>query len=269
MSFRDLFKTQKDRLIAITDGVYAIAMTILVLEIAIPTASEITTVAQMDQFIMSYLIPAIVMYLISFYLVATFWENSILIFDFEEIDNKVQNLTLLALSFVCLIPFATGFLFEFWHFKEANIIFSSIILIVSVIYFIMFAVAFKNELRAILNKYDWSLSNLREKIKELSKLHRHQKKNNEEPKYPNFKDQFLKTVRVLFYLIISPIITSIISLILAFFSPYLSILSFILVLLLRTIIRFTNKASLDVDNIDYDELTEEEQKMYKLISNLE
>ena len=268
MSFRNLFETQKDRLIAITDGVYAIAMTILVLEITIPTASEITTVAQMDQFIMGYLIPAIVMYLISFYLVATFWENSILIFDFEKIDNKVQNLTLLTLSFVCLIPFTTGFLFEFWHFKEANIIFSLTILIVSVLYFIMFVVVFKNELKAILDKYDWSLSSFREKIEESFKIHKHQKKNNEKSKYPNFKDYFLKTVRVLFYLIISPVITSVISLILAFFSPYLSILSFILVLLLRIIIRFSNKANLDLDNIDYDELTEEEQKMYNLISNL-
>ena len=49
----------KDRHIAITDGVFAIAMTILVLEIAVPTMADITSGVALNEYFLSYLAPSI------------------------------------------------------------------------------------------------------------------------------------------------------------------------------------------------------------------
>lgn len=61
-----------DRHIAITDGVFAIAMTILVLEIAVPAVSDISSGVALKDYFISYLIPSIVICFISFYLVFNF-----------------------------------------------------------------------------------------------------------------------------------------------------------------------------------------------------
>ena len=58
-----------DRHVAITDGVFAFAMTILVLEIAVPAVSNITSHAAVNSYIMNYLTPTVLIYFISFYLV--------------------------------------------------------------------------------------------------------------------------------------------------------------------------------------------------------
>ena len=54
---------------------------------------------------------------------------------------------------------------------------------------------------------------------------------------PNINIYMRGALQTLYYLVISPIIISVISIILAFVSPYLSILSFILILILRFFIR--------------------------------
>lgn len=53
-----------DRHIAITDGIFAIAMTILVLEIAVPTVSEISSGAALNEYFINYLLPAVLIYFI-------------------------------------------------------------------------------------------------------------------------------------------------------------------------------------------------------------
>ena len=269
MGLKNLFGTQKDRIIGITDGVFAIAMTILVLEIAVPSVNEVTTVAQMDQYILTYLIPAIVMYLISFYLVATFWKNTTLIFSFENFNDKIEDLNLLTMSFVCLIPFSTGFLFEFWQFKQANIVFTLNIFIASLLYLIMFIVVFKNEVKTLF-KRDFSFRKFLKDLRNFFKHEKHEDINKMVSEdYTHFRDAFLTAVRKLFYLIVSPVITSIISLIVAFINPYLCIFTFILVLIIRFVIKYTNRQKeFNLSSIEYEHLTDKEKKMYDLMQNI-
>ena len=51
----EFFNKMTDRHAAITDGVFAIAMTILVLEFAVPTMAEISSGAALSEYFLSYL----------------------------------------------------------------------------------------------------------------------------------------------------------------------------------------------------------------------
>ena len=59
-------------------------MTILVLEIAVPTITEVSSGAALNDYFISYLVPAILIYFISFYLVYNFWENTVILFNFKK-----------------------------------------------------------------------------------------------------------------------------------------------------------------------------------------
>ena len=67
MTQNKFFNNLTDRHSAITDGVFAIAMTILVLEIAVPTVSDITSGVALNEYFINYLLPSILVYFISFY----------------------------------------------------------------------------------------------------------------------------------------------------------------------------------------------------------
>lgn len=212
-----------DRHVAITDGVFAIAMTILVLEIAVPTISDINSGVVLGDYLVNNLIPAIIIYFISFYLVYNFWATTNIIFSFKNISSRVLSLNMFALATVCLIPFATGFLFNFYKYFEANLFFSVLILCISIIYLLIIIVMVRDNFGPILENKD--------EIKDMyaDKLN--------EGLIPNINIYMRGALQTLYYLVISPIIISVISIILAFVSPYLSILSFILVLILRFFIR--------------------------------
>ena len=75
MANNNFFNNLTDRHAAITDGVFAIAMTILVLEIAVPTVSDITSGVALNEYFVNYLFPSILIYfliLFSFRLGLTF-----------------------------------------------------------------------------------------------------------------------------------------------------------------------------------------------------
>lgn len=213
-----------DRHVAITDGVFAIAMTILVLEIAVPTISDINSGVVLGEYFTNYLIPAIIMYFISFYLVFNFWETNTILFTFKKIGNNVLFMNSFALASICLIPFATGFLFNFYNYFEVNLFFSLLILFISIIYLVMLIMIIRDNFSEVFENKDVVKSKFESKI-------------NEGLVFPNLNIYLKGAVLTLFYLIVSPIIISIVSIVLAFISPVLSIISFILVLILRFFIR--------------------------------
>ena len=72
--------TSNDRHAAVTDGVFAIAMTILVLEIAVPTITDISSGVALNEYFLRYLAPSILIYFISFYIVYRLQQDFFLIF---------------------------------------------------------------------------------------------------------------------------------------------------------------------------------------------
>jgi len=99
-----------DRLMAFTDGVFAIIITILVLEIAVPDLGSGQTLSQS----LEELRPTFLAYVISFILVGAYWmwhRNAFAQVRF--VDHNVQWLNLVYLLLVALIPFAAATLGEY------------------------------------------------------------------------------------------------------------------------------------------------------------
>jgi len=236
-----------DRHVAITDGVFAIAMTILVLEIAVPAVSDITSHAAVNSYIMNYLAPTVLIYFISFYLVYNFWETTTILFSFKKISNNVLLLNMITLASVCLIPFATGSLFEFYNYTEVNILFSLLILAISILYILMFIMLIRNNFKDYFVRKDEikaTISNELDSYEDGIEL-------------DNLKLYLKGVTKTVFYLLMTPVISSIISILLAFISPGLSMASFLLVLVLRFIIRMRRGAK---DSLDDIELSEDEKE---------
>lgn len=98
------------RLEALTDGVFAIAMTLLVLDLAVPVAHNITTSGQLWS-AMAPLLNNFISLVISFIVLAMMW--GIHVRQFEQIkytDNTMLYLNNLRLGIVVLIPFTTSLL---------------------------------------------------------------------------------------------------------------------------------------------------------------
>ena len=233
-----------DRHVAITDGVFAIAMTILVLEIAVPTISEIYSGVALNEYFISYLAPSILIYFISFYIVFNFWENTVILFNFKKINNTILTLNMLTMASVCLIPFATGFLFKFYNYTNVNIFFSLLILIISLLYILMFILLIRHNFKDYFDKKDEIKTVIQDNYDDGVEL-------------TNLKLYIKGTTLTLFYLLLVPVISSLISLVLAFVSPLLSVLSFLLMLIFRFVIRMRRSSK---DNLDDIELTGDEKE---------
>jgi uncharacterized membrane protein len=92
------------RLEMLTDGVFAIVMTLIVLQIAIPNGP----VAQLPQDL-AKLIPTLLVYALTFVTLGTLWFGNRTQSEFvRKADHPLVWLTLLMLLFVALVPFSAG-----------------------------------------------------------------------------------------------------------------------------------------------------------------
>ena len=243
--------SSNDRHAAVTDGVFAIAMTILVLEIAVPTISDISSGVALNEYFINYLLPSVLIYFISFYLVYNFWENTVILFSFTKISYGILTLNMLTMAAVCLIPFATGFFFKFYTYTNVNLFFSLLILAISLLYILMFILLIKNNFKRYFDSKDELETAMHNSY-------------NDGVELPNLKLYLRGITLTLFYLLLAPVISSLLSLLLAFVSPIASVLSFLLTLILVFLIRTRRFAK---DNFDGIDLTDDEKEFLGNIRN--
>ena len=139
-------RASHDRLSAITDGVYAVALTLLALEIVVPSANSIHSSAQLNNYMVNNLLPQLSLYLISFIILSNFWASTNAIPMYKKVDNTILTINLAILALVVLIPFSTSFVLCFYHYSQSVIIFSLIILLVGLLYLILYIYLFKENL---------------------------------------------------------------------------------------------------------------------------
>lgn len=97
----------KNRLEALTDGIFAVAMTILVLDLRIPDDSAVGTDASLSRALLA-LSPKFLPYLLSFYVLGVSWLSLIKARSRgETVGNAYAKWTLFYLLFVTLLPFTT------------------------------------------------------------------------------------------------------------------------------------------------------------------
>lgn len=108
-------KTQ--RIEAISDGVFAVALTLLVLDIKVPVSEMIKTEGDLFNSFCG-LTPKFLTYFLSFLTLGIFWTGHSAQFIYiEKSDRHLNWLSLFFLLFVSVLPFTTAFLSEHIQFK--------------------------------------------------------------------------------------------------------------------------------------------------------
>jgi len=104
----------RSRLEAFSDGVFAVAITLLVLNLAVagPGTRLHPNPPLLHQ--LSHLWPALAAYVLSFFMIGIIWVNHhVLIRSIKVVDRTLLFLNLVLLLFVVLIPFATAIVADY------------------------------------------------------------------------------------------------------------------------------------------------------------
>jgi uncharacterized membrane protein len=110
------------RIETLVDGIFAIAMTLLVLGIAVPSVAN-PTEASLYKALFD-LLPNFYSYFISFVLLAVFWRINHLQFNrIKRADGTLLWIIIIWLLFVALVPFSAFFVGEYGNFQIPNIFF--------------------------------------------------------------------------------------------------------------------------------------------------
>lgn len=117
---------KQSRLDALADGIFAIVMTLLVLEIRIP--EMITRATEQDLWLFFvHEFPLFISYTLSFTLLFVYWRGHHYIASVlaRNVDNRLANINAIFLLLVGLVPFSTHFLGSF-NYTQTAIIFYGI-----------------------------------------------------------------------------------------------------------------------------------------------
>ena len=95
----------KERLLAFSDGVFAIIITIMVLEMRVPHGDSISALQP--------LLPIFISYVLSFINIAIYWNNHHHMFQaVHQINGKILWANVHLLFWLSLFPFVTGWMGE-------------------------------------------------------------------------------------------------------------------------------------------------------------
>ena len=121
-----------ERLIFFSDAVFAIAVTLLALEISLPTGEGPLTNSQLLKTLQS-IWPKYLGYVVSFLVIGVFWIVHHRRFRFiERYDKNLILLNLILLMFVAFVPFPTSVIIEYGN-QTATIFYALIMMIMGLL----------------------------------------------------------------------------------------------------------------------------------------
>jgi uncharacterized membrane protein len=130
---REVLGTNLGRTIAFTDGVFAIAITLLVLNIDAPAVADENLREEIVD-----LWPSLLAYFLSFAVVGRFWVVHHRVFDtVKSFDSRLLALNLLYLSFVVLVPFTTEILGEYGNTRAGVVTYAAVIGLAALVNWLM------------------------------------------------------------------------------------------------------------------------------------
>ena len=120
----------KNRLEAFSDGVLAIIITIMVLELKVPHDPGIEALAK--------LWPVFLSYVLSFFYLAIYWNNHHHLFQIvKQTDGRILWANMHLLFWLSLVPFATGWMGEN-HFAALPVmLYGAVFLLAAVAYYVL------------------------------------------------------------------------------------------------------------------------------------
>ncbi|UCI08905.1 TMEM175 family protein [Mesorhizobium sp. B1-1-8] len=113
----------RGRIVGITDGVFAIALTLIVLEIRVPSHEAVHSEGELLSAIVA-LAPRFLTYALSFLTLTIFWfgqqaQHGLI----AKSDRRLATLNLCFLAFIALLPFSTDLLADFLEFRLAVLVY--------------------------------------------------------------------------------------------------------------------------------------------------
>ncbi|MBZ9796529.1 TMEM175 family protein [Mesorhizobium sp. ES1-4] len=116
-------QTGLHRVVGLTDGVFAIALTLIVLEIRVPAHEAIRSEHDLLAAIAA-LAPRFLTYALSFLTLTIFWfgqqaQHGLI----ARSDRRLATLNLCFLAFIALLPFSTDLLADFLEFRTAVLVY--------------------------------------------------------------------------------------------------------------------------------------------------
>jgi uncharacterized membrane protein len=103
----------KHRLEALADGIFAVAMTLLVIDLKLPEHATVHDPSDLAVGV-AHLIPTFTAWIISFFVLAIFWFSHHRLFHYvRNVDATLLWLTILYLGFVSLMPFSSALAGEY------------------------------------------------------------------------------------------------------------------------------------------------------------
>ena len=134
------------RLETFCDGVFAIAITLLILEIKTPAAEEIASSKDLWQYL-SHLSPSVYAFLLSFLIIGVQWATHHLFMKLvDQASNPFIYANIFALLPYAIMPFPTALMAEFWGTEArgpAVVLYSFTILLGNVGWLLLTATALK------------------------------------------------------------------------------------------------------------------------------
>jgi len=129
---------KQHRLDQLSDGIFAIVMTILVFEIRVPVYMGIIDEHTLLNSLL-VLYPLFLSYLLSFSLLFTYWRSHHIIASVlaKNIDVQFSNINGVFLFLVALVPFSSHFLGNYFYSKTAIIFFALNIIFIGISLFVM------------------------------------------------------------------------------------------------------------------------------------
>ena len=124
-----------ERLAALSDGVFAVAMTLLVLDLHAPAAEAIHSEHDLQTALWA-LAPRLLVYMMSFLTLGIFWVGQQT--QLNLVDRSDRNLSWIHLAFlfaVSLMPFSTALMAEFIAYRSALLLYWGNILLLGAILF--------------------------------------------------------------------------------------------------------------------------------------
>jgi uncharacterized membrane protein len=128
------------RIETLEDGVFAIAMTIMIFDLKIPNASELTLAKNLWN-----MMPNFTGFFGSFFLLGVYWFGHRAAFHYIKFaDHNYHWLNILLIAFVALVPFSTALFAKFYLDEIAIIVYGSNLIMIGLIMYVQWLYATRN-----------------------------------------------------------------------------------------------------------------------------
>jgi len=136
------------RTLALSDGVFAIAMTLLVITIALPTLRDSADIGELLD-ALNDLSPSVISFFISFAVIARYWVAHQKQFSMlARMNRPFIGLNLVYLAFIAVLPFPTDLLGNYFENPISVAVYAITVAIISGMEVVLFVHAQRNDLLA-------------------------------------------------------------------------------------------------------------------------